>query len=255
LPKQWKTEVELGEAINDLMYRINALTAKSVTADIYAHSDNISIQELAFRNTVREVFGDDSPEFAEFGEIGMIRGPLNVGMSSDELAQARIRGRDYMVQICSELITRLQQKILSLRRKIENAEFPFPQPEELHPVIGLATKHLIEDGGHLWEAVFAAGKALVLYVKDKSGRNDLDGAPLMRTVFSKNNPILKFNSLTNQTDQDEQEGMMHLYEGAVMALRNPGGHGFPSGSDIRATQYIHFLSLLAFRVDEARRAD
>jgi prevent-host-death family protein len=31
----------------------------------------------------------------------------------------------------------------------------------------------------------------------------------------------------DKTDLDEQEGMMHLFEGAVLAIRNPGGHSFP----------------------------
>lgn len=85
--------------------------------------------------------------------------------------------------------------------------------------------------GHSWEAVFAASKALINYVKERSGNYDLDGAPLARAVFSKNDPLLAFNDLTDQTDLDEQEGMMHLFEGAVLAIRNPGGHSFPEGTD------------------------
>lgn len=234
------------------MYRIDSLQAKSVTRDIQSNSVNVEVQESAFRNTIREVFGADSQEFAEFGSAQMLRGPLRAGMSSSEIAQARLRGREYMVQVCAELITRLQQKILELRRKIEAGALPLPKSNELHPVIDRATQDLIVNG-HLWEAVFAAGKALVLHVKDRSGRHDLDGVPLMRTVFSKNNPVLRFNSLATQADLDEQEGRMHLYEGAVMALRNPGGHGFPTGPAHRAAQYIHLLSLLAFRADETTK--
>ncbi len=75
----------------------------------------------------------------------------------------------------------------------------------------------------------------------------------MREVFSRNNPVLVFNDLVDQTDRDEQEGMMHLFEGAVMAIRNPGGHSFPEGSEQRAMEYICFLSLLAYRVQEATK--
>jgi uncharacterized protein (TIGR02391 family) len=109
------------------------------------------------------------------------------------------------------------------------------------------------DGYH-WEAVFAGAKALVNYVKEKSGRDDLDGAPLMRAVFSKNDPVLVFNDLSDKTDLDEQEGMMHLYEGVVLGVRNPGGHTFPEGTEQRAAEYISLLSLLAYRVQEAKRA-
>ena len=73
----------------------------------------------------------------------------------------------------------------------------------------------------------------------------------MTTVFSKNSPILVFNDLKDKTDEDEQLGMMHLFEGAVLGIRNPGGHSFPEGPEQRAIEYISFLSLLAYRVQEA----
>lgn len=75
----------------------------------------------------------------------------------------------------------------------------------------------------------------------------------MRTVFSRNDPILAFNNLADQTDLDEQEGMMHMFEGAVLGIRNPGAHGFPEGSEQRALEYICFLSLLAYRTQETQR--
>lgn len=251
MPVQWKTEEELSEGIRKLMYRMDALGAPSLKSDIHANAVSVSVQESAFRNTVREVFGADSSEFAEFGSAQMLHGPLRVGMSPGEVALARLRGRDYMLQVLSELIQRLQQKIIELRRRIETGSLP-SAVGDLHPAIATATKDLVASG-HSWEAVFAAGKTLVLHVKQRSERTDLDGVALMRTVFSKNSPILKFNGLATASDLDEQEGMMHLYEGAVMALRNPGGHGFPTGPDARAMQYIQFLSLLATRVDEAVR--
>jgi len=60
----------------------------------------------------------------------------------------------------------------------------------------------------------------------------------MTTVFSKNSPILAFNDLKDKTDEDEQLGMMHLFEGAVLGIRNPGGNSFPEGPEQRAVEYI-----------------
>lgn len=234
------------------MYRIDCLQAESLTRDIQANVVNVAVQESAFRNTVREVFGADSPEFEEFGAAQMLRGPLQVGMLQSEIVQAKLRGREYMVHVCVELIGRLQQKILEIRRRIEVGQVARSAESQLHPTIDAATRGLVANG-HLWEAVFAAGKALVLHVKKRSGRHDIDGVALMRTVFSKKDPILRFNELATLTDFDEQEGMMHLFEGAVMAIRNPGGHGFPTGSEALASQYIQLLSLLAARADAASR--
>jgi uncharacterized protein (TIGR02391 family) len=74
----------------------------------------------------------------------------------------------------------------------------------------------------------------------------------MRTVFSRKNPILAFNNLSDQAELDEQEGMMHLFEGAVLAIRNPRGHSFPYDSAENALEYIGLLSLLANRLEEAK---
>ncbi|MGZ6176060.1 MAG: TIGR02391 family protein, partial [Candidatus Binataceae bacterium] len=68
-----------------------------------------------------------------------------------------------------------------------------------------------------------------------------------------NNPVLRFNDLTDQTGKDEQEGMMHLFEGAVLALRNPRAHSLFDESPELALDYIGLLSLLAKRLDGAKR--
>jgi uncharacterized protein (TIGR02391 family) len=229
------------------MEQIYALQAPSVEQEIRTDSVRVSVLISSFRNAIRDVFGPTSPEFQEFGHIDMLRGPLRVGMPKSEIIEAKIKGRDYMVAVCGELIQRLQRKL----RVTQHSDGSTGNSDNWHPKIATAAAELWANGHH-WEAVFAAGKALVLHVKERSGRHDLDGAPLMRTVFSKNSPVLCFNALTNATDSDEQEGMMHLFEGAVMALRNPGGHAFPTGTEARARQYIELLSMLAERTDEAQ---
>lgn len=121
----------------------------------------------------------------------------------------------------------------------------------LHTRIAEVSLDLYRDG-HYADAVLAASKALINYVKERSRRDDLDGAPLMQTVFSVNNPILAFNDMTAKADQDEQQGMMYLFTGAVLSIRNPRGHEFPDDSPERALEYISFISLLANRLGEAK---
>jgi hypothetical protein len=75
----------------------------------------------------------------------------------------------------------------------------------------------------------------------------------VRTVFSRKDPVLAFNDMADQTDADEQEGMMHLFEGVVLGIRNPGGHAFPEGPAQRATEYLSLISLLAYRTQEAKK--
>lgn len=123
---------------------------------------------------------------------------------------------------------------------------------DLHPRIASVCADLYRDG-HYRHAVLDASVALVNMVKEKSRRHDLDGSGLMTTVFSKDKPILAFNDLSAPTDLDEQQGMMHLFLGAMLALRNPRAHALLDDSPELALEYIGLISLLAKRVDQAKR--
>lgn len=125
--------------------------------------------------------------------------------------------------------------------------------EHLHPLIKSAAEKLFSDS-HFSQAVFEAFKALNNFIQKKSGRPDLDGCKLMTAVFNKNNPILKANDLKTQTDKDEQEGLMHLYMGSVLAIRNPRAHETElTDTRGRAINYLLFASLLADIVDELKK--
>jgi uncharacterized protein (TIGR02391 family) len=175
-----------------------------------------------------------------------------VGMEDAQVIEQTKRGRTKVIGILNGLIGRLAEKKADLTAGTVLPPSGYFDRLNIHERIRVVARDLFVDG-HPWEAVFAASKALVNYVKERSGRHDLDGAPLMRTVFSPKDPILAFNDLIDQTDRDEQEGTMHLFEGAVLAIRNPGGHSFPEGTEQRAIEYISLLGLLAYKVQEAKK--
>jgi uncharacterized protein (TIGR02391 family) len=106
---------------------------------------------------------------------------------------------------------------------------------------------------HYREAVLNASIALVDYVKRMSGLNSLDGWALMASVFSPKKSKLALNDLSGETEKDEQAGFMHLFMGAVLALRNPRAHAIFDDSPEMALDYIAFLSRLAKRLDSAAR--
>ena len=91
---------------------------------------------------------------------------------------------------------------------------------DLHPQIEAAAGQHFRDGHHA-NAVENACKALNNLIQSKSGVYDVDNTDLARRIFSAKTPRLAFNSLADETDRSEQEGMMHLYEGAFLAFRNP----------------------------------
>lgn len=252
VPKQWSAPEDIDRAVAKLQRRISELEELDVQTAMLEDTgmDNIAISNV--RETIRDVFGQNSPEFNEHQHIELWAGGMYIGMSKPEIVAGTERGRKQVIGILNGLVGRLSEK----REELVGHGSPPPQAFldylNLHPRIADVASDLFQDGYH-WESVFAAAKALVNYVKERSGQHQLDGAPLVRTVFFRNNPILSFNELSDRTDMDEQEGMMHLFEGVILGIRNPGGHSFLEGPEQRSVEYLSLISLLAYRVQEAKR--
>ena len=121
----------------------------------------------------------------------------------------------------------------------------------LHVEIKKVSENLFNDG-HYAPAIEEAFKKVINLVKKKSGRNDLDGYSLMSTVFSPQHPILKFNRLIDKSDRDEQQGWMHLYQGAVLGIRNVKAHkNIIQKNKQKTFEHLAFASLLCRKLDEA----
>lgn len=124
---------------------------------------------------------------------------------------------------------------------------------DLHADIARQCTKLFENG-HYSQAVETACKVLDLMVQCRSMRTDINGTALMRTVFSLKAPILKYSDLQTESDRSEQEGMMHLFEGAMLALRNTRAHGIINDHPERAVEYLSFLSMLARSLERTQLA-
>jgi uncharacterized protein (TIGR02391 family) len=251
-PKIFSTIDEIDRAIAKLQRRITEIEKIDFVADERNHAGEADVARSNLRNAILEIYGPHSPEYREHKTISFWAGPMLIDMSAHQLVQGKIAGQAQTLGKINGLINALRER----REDYESGDRPAPstyfEKLNLHPRIADVARELFLDGHH-FEAVFAGAKALVNFVKERSGRHDLDGAPLVRTVFSRNNPVLAFSDLANQTDQDQQEGLMHLFEGAVLGIRNPGGHAFPEGTEQRAIEYISLLSLLAYLVQEAKK--
>jgi uncharacterized protein (TIGR02391 family) len=257
--RQFRTAAEIDATITKLRRRV--ADVEKVRTDNLRHDDaRVDNVEHAVRDTIREEFGKDSPEFRRHAYFKIDDGPRYVSSDFMGGGDTDMEDQQRFVATIPGAITRVEDLVRRLEER--RADYGEPaiapriafQGRRLHPAIVTVAQHLYLDG-HYAQAVFEAGKALIVLVKVKSGKTDSDGAPLMQSTFSVNNPILAFNSLTDQSDRDEQQGMMHLYTGAVMAVRNPGGHrvGVIEQPD-RALQHLELLSYLADRLDEAKKA-
>jgi uncharacterized protein (TIGR02391 family) len=201
-------------------------------------------------STIRDVFGPNSAEFREHQYHRISYGPMYINQPEGYSQECFVAGRVRTLGMLNGLIERLNEKKADLEQPHEQPRAEF-RSRSLHPMIVNEAERLFDDG-HCAEAVFRASVALIDAVKQKSGRQDLDGANLMRNVFSRNNPRLAFNALADQSDYDEQEGLMHLFEGAALAVRNPRGHRPGVTDDPQfALECLSLLSMLAGRLDAA----
>lgn len=120
----------------------------------------------------------------------------------------------------------------------------------LHPLIRKVSRSLFDDS-HYSQAIFEAYKAVVNEVKSVSAVKNMDGKPLMEHVFSVTNPLVKFNNLQTQSDKDEQVGLMLLFSGAALGIRNPKAHDYIIQKDpVRTLEYLNFASLLLKKLNE-----
>lgn len=129
----------------------------------------------------------------------------------------------------------------------------------LHPVIQKKTEKLFKEANYN-QAIYEAYMVLIDMVKDKSGHpkgsdgKELDGTKLMQNVFSPDSPVLKFNGMRDQTEVDEQRGLMLLFTGSVTAIRNVFFHKSRDDQEdpFSTIEYLQLASLLARKLDSAK---
>jgi uncharacterized protein (TIGR02391 family) len=203
-------------------------------------------------DTILDVFGQNSPEYGRH-RYHHIKHTTVINASESANQKWFQEGLVSTLTMLAGLVEVIQERVADDQQdRASHFRLAF-EGLELHPRIAGACGDLFRDG-HYRNAVLDASLALENFVKEKSRLHDLTGAPLMRTAFSKNTPVLVFNDLRDQSDADEQEGLMHLFEGVMLALRNPRAHSLIQDSPEQALDYIALLDLLARRLDQAKRS-
>ncbi len=153
----------------------------------------------------------------------------------------------------------LARQIRILEAIFEGLPVALPQSKQtedfwarLHPSVVQASRTRFETG-HYADAVEAALKELNQRVKEhvrrKTGK-ELDGAGLMTTAFSLNNPVIVLGDLSTEDGKSIQQGYMQIFAGAMTGIRNPKAHSNVSIDDKRAIHHLHVASLLHHVFDE-----
>jgi uncharacterized protein (TIGR02391 family) len=97
-------------------------------------------------------------------------------------------------------------------------------------------------------SVFNAYKNLIVSVQEKTGNFGDDGIKLITSVFSSKNPVLRSSLARITQDASIQDGIMYLFMGAVLCVRNVFAHKDIYLTDIDDTlDYLSFSSFL-FRI-------
>lgn len=208
--------------------------------------------ESNIRNTIREIFGENSPEFHEHGHLTIWRGGYFMD-EPDHISQRKFaEGIPQTLTILDGLIARLEERRDDFGGVIADKNSSAVFWKEIHPKIVAVAKSRFETT-HYADAAESALKEVNSVVKDivrrKTG-NELDGAGLMRAAFSLNNPIIVLDDLSTESGKNIQQGYMEIFAGAMIGIRNPKAHDNINISEIRAKHFIYLASLLMCKVDE-----
>lgn len=205
-------------------------------------------------DTLIEIFGNSSVEYNRYCIHSLDTASIYFGGGTPlhEIIEGYRRGVEQAISNLQTIVELFQEKLSDSGETPEARATRAFGDLDLHTEIARACAKLFQDG-HYANAVEDACKVLDLLVKMRSGRTDLSGTELMQTVFSPKAPILKFNDLQTETHKSEQQGMMYLYAGAMLALRNPRAHELVADHPERALEHLSFLSMLAKSLDRAIR--
>jgi uncharacterized protein (TIGR02391 family) len=129
-----------------------------------------------------------------------------------------------------------QKTEIKMRTKFSGRNF--------HPSVSKHAEKFLNEGNFA-SAVFEVAKAFEKEVKHKAQIEDF-GASLMSTAFSLKKGVLKLNQNNSETERNEQEGIMHLARGFMLAIRNPQSHEPVSDRPILEEDAIDLLSFMSF---------
>lgn len=245
---------DIKAAIPKLQRRIAELKAVDVSTIMQQGDPRLVALNSKIDDTLIQVFGPDTVEYLRY-RIGSLGNTWISFMYETPISEVRKGYQDGIEQAVSQL-----QAIVDLftERLDDLGETPVARALtallnlDLHPEVGRAVSDLYSNR-HYSNAVEDACKVLDALVKMRSGKHDLSGTDLMLNVFSPNKPVLKFGDLATESGKSEQQGMMYLYAGAMLAFRNPRAHGIIEDNPEKALDLIAFISFLAKSLDKAFR--
>ncbi|CAN7257563.1 TIGR02391 family protein [Variovorax sp. LjRoot130] len=247
------TSEQMRAAVPKLERRIRDLEEFDPNSLQQRNDPRLESLENKLTDTIAEVFGHGTVEYHRFAPSSLDQAGISMmyeiplGRVIQSVAESKARE----IANLRTIIELFQEKLA------DGGDTPATRARRafgdlnLHPEIARACAKLFEDG-HYTEAVENGCKVLDMLVKMRSMKMDPSGTELMQLVFSPKAPILKYNDQSNDSERSEQQGMMFLFSGAMLALRNPRAHGLVQDHPENAVEYLSFLSMLAKSLDRTK---
>lgn len=254
------TPAHMSQALPRLEKRLRELEEFKGDGSTDEVSANAKALQQKYDDTLIETFGNDTLEYQRFriSSFYEVSGVVMVGGFGGHRRSPAEEVEPYKKGVLNG-VRNLRTIIELFNEKLDESASPLGNPSrtleslQLHPQIADASVELFR-GGHYANAIEDACKVLDFLVKMKSKRADPSGTELMQLAFSPKTPLLKFNDQQNESEKSEQQGMMFLYAGAMLAFRNPRAHGLLSDDPIVALEIIGFVNFLAKALDRVKRA-
>ena len=248
------TPDQMKASIPKLKRRLEELQAIDVNTIQERGEPRFHALEQKIDSTLVDIFCNDTVEHRRY-RVMLDTASMNYLHETPlhEVIEGYKRGLDQAISNLQTIIDLFEENIGDLGESPDGRALRAFGELDIHPEVNRAVTKLFNDG-HYSNAVEDACKVLDGLVKLRSEKNDISGTELMQHVFSPNKPILKFNDLNTESEKSEQQGMMFLYAGAMLALRNPRAHELIEDDPEKALEYIAFISLLAKSLDKANRA-
>src|ERR1700674_2757668 len=108
--RDFRSPEEIDLAIAKFRRRIEELEKLDVEAAFVNHSGEDQVAQRNVRQTIREIFGSNSPEFREHQYIRIWAGPENMMMDDGDILRGKELGRAQVITILKGLIGRLEEK-------------------------------------------------------------------------------------------------------------------------------------------------
>lgn len=240
--KEFRLE-EIEPAIKKLKRRIDevkALDQKNISYD----DASVDTAEKNIRETIREIFGQNSPEFQDYQHHQIWKGQHRIGMDYEESQSCFVRGIQHTIEKLDGLVKRLEEK----REELSNFSTSVAKPRlnglRLHPTIDSKCRDLFETG-HYAEAVEKSFKV----VRDRL--RQLTGYETGSEAFGKGGLHIRGASAV-YVDKDFNEGVKFLTM-AIDKFRNEKSHTSNVKIDDpnHAGEYLQLSSLAMHLLDNA----